>query len=231
MRVFNQPIYTMEGLRKNFYLGDDVVTAVNDVTMQIHEGDFVVIIGHSGSGKSTLLSLLGGLDRPTGGRLSFEEKDMRRLGEDQRALLRRDNIGFVFQFFNLIDSLTAFENIALPLRLVKKSDKLIHERVNKLLNDVGLTHRAKHYPPLLSGGEQQRVAIARALANEPKVVLADEPTGNLDTKNGQMVATLLQKLNQEHKQTFVVVTHDLSFSSLGNKVYRMLDGNIEFIQQ
>lgn len=226
-RYSSRILYVTERLRKNLYVGTEIVTAVKNASITIEKGEFVCIVGHSGSGKSTLLTLLGGLDTPTSGKLFFMGQDMRELNEDDRAILRRENIGYVFQFFNLVDTLTAYENVALPLRLLRKSESEIDARVKQLLNDVGLLHRADHCPPTMSGGEQQRVAIARALANSPQVVLADEPTGNLDSQTSQEVVALMRRLNKEYGQTFVIVTHDLGMAEFADRVFEMKDGVIQ----
>lgn len=229
-KVSPSAVYEAEHLCKTFFLGKRSIEAVRDVSIAIDEGDFAVVVGHSGSGKSTLLSLLGGLDVPTLGTLRFLGDDMCSLSEDARAIMRRNQIGFVFQFFNLIDFLSAYENVALPLRLQRKSEALIEEKATDLLWQVGLGDRMTHKPLTLSGGEQQRVAIARALVTSPKVVLADEPTGNLDTKTGEEIIAIMQNLNKTQRQTFVVVTHDHKIAQVANKVFYMKDGGIERVE-
>ncbi|NLY53649.1 MAG: ABC transporter ATP-binding protein [Firmicutes bacterium] len=210
-------------LNKAFSLGETIY-AVNNVNIKIERGSMNVIIGPSGSGKSTLLSLLGGLDRPMSGDVLLEGQSYRALSEDQLALLRRRKLGFVFQFFNLIPHLTALENVMLPLQFINTPHKAAKRRGLELLERVGLAKRSRHLPLQLSGGEQQRVAIARALANRPAVILADEPTGNLDTKTRDEIVALFQELNQQEKQTFVMVTHDPSLSKFADQLIVMQDG-------
>lgn len=212
-------------LNKAFSLGETIY-AVNNVNIQIMSGSMNVIVGASGSGKSTLLSLLGGLDRPMSGDILLEGQSYRELNEDKLALLRRHKLGYVFQFFNLIPHLTALENVMLPLQFVNMPSKAAKERGLQLLERVGLSKRSKHLPLQLSGGEQQRVAIARALANNPAIILADEPTGNLDTKTRDGIVALFQELNQQEGQTFVMVTHDPSLAKFADQVITMQDGAV-----
>lgn len=210
-------------LNKAFSLGETIY-AVNNVNIQIMAGSMNVIVGPSGSGKSTLLSLLGGLDRPMSGDILLEGRSYRELNEDKLALLRRHKLGYVFQFFNLIPHLSALENVMLPLQFVNMPNKAAKQRGLELLERVGLEKRSHHLPLQLSGGEQQRVAIARALANSPAIILADEPTGNLDTKTRDGIVALFQELNQQEGQTFIMVTHDPSLAEFANKVISMQDG-------
>lgn len=212
-------------LNKAFSLGETIY-AVNNVNIQIMTGSMNVIVGPSGSGKSTLLSLLGGLDRPMSGDILLQGQSYRALNEDKLALLRRHKLGYVFQFFNLIPHLTALENVMLPLQFVNMPNKAAKERGLQLLERVGLSKRSQHLPLQLSGGEQQRVAIARALANSPAIILADEPTGNLDTKTRDGIVALFQELNQQEGQTFVMVTHDPSLAEFADKVISMQDGAV-----
>lgn len=212
-------------LNKAFSLGETIY-AVNNVNIQIMTGSMNVIVGPSGSGKSTLLSLLGGLDRPMSGDILLQGQSYRALNEDKLALLRRHKLGYVFQFFNLIPHLTALENVMLPLQFVNMPNKAAKERGLQLLERVGLSKRSQHLPLQLSGGEQQRVAIARALANNPAIILADEPTGNLDTKTRDGIVALFQELNQQEGQTFVMVTHDPSLAEFADKVISMQDGAV-----
>ncbi|MBS3949759.1 MAG: ABC transporter ATP-binding protein [Peptococcaceae bacterium] len=212
-----------ERLNKAFSLGETIY-AVSDVSLSIPGGRITAIVGPSGCGKSTLLSLLGGLDRPMSGDVFLENQSYRSLSEDGLALLRRRKLGYVFQFFNLIPHLTALENVMLPMSFigVKRSDA--KARATDLLERVGLGKRLSHVPLQLSGGEQQRVAIARALANSPALILADEPTGNLDSKSRNDVLNLFEKFNQENGQTFVLITHDDSVAAIAHKTIRMSDG-------
>ncbi|MEW6522317.1 MAG: ABC transporter ATP-binding protein [Bacillota bacterium] len=221
----NEPILSAFELTKTFFLGQ-TVQAVHDVSLDVDGGDFVVLTGPSGSGKSTLLSLLGGLDRPTSGEVVLDGHRFSRLSESGLAMLRRAKVGFVFQFFNLIPHLTATENVSLPLRFSGFSRRQMERRAQELLEMVGLGDRMHHRPLQLSGGEQQRVAIARALANQPRVVLADEPTGNLDSRNAQEIARLFANFNCTLGQTFVVVSHNEAFHPYAKRVVRMLDGRL-----
>ncbi|MCL6580426.1 MAG: ABC transporter ATP-binding protein [Firmicutes bacterium] len=211
------------GLTKTFFLGR-TIQAVNDVSLAVRRGEFAAVVGPSGCGKSTLLGLLGGLDRPDSGDVVLEGRAYSRLGENGLALLRRRKIGFVFQFYNLIAHLTALENVMLPMRFTGRP--ACRERAEELLDLVGLGSRKTHLPQQLSGGEQQRVAIARALANDPVLVLADEPTGNLDSRTGQAITDLFLRLNREWGQTFVVVSHDRKLAEVADTVFHMQDGAI-----
>lgn len=221
----SQIIMETVNLNKAFSLGETIY-AVNNANIQIITGSMNVIVGPSGSGKSTLLSLLGGLDRPMSGDILLQGQSYRALNEDKLALLRRHKLGYVFQFFNLIPHLTALENVMLPLQFVNIPNKAAKERGLQLLERVGLSKRSQHLPLQLSGGEQQRVAIARALANSPAIILADEPTGNLDTKTRDGIVALFQELNQQEGQTFVMVTHDPSLAKFADKVISMQDGAV-----
>ena len=215
-------------LNKAFYLGE-AVYAVNNVNLQIMAGEIAMIVGPSGSGKSTLLSLIGGLDRPISGDIKINGKSIVTLSEDQLALMRRKSIGYVFQFFNLIPHLSALENVELPMKITGANKKEARDRAEYLLNEVGLTSRAHHRPDQLSGGEQQRVAIARSLINKPAVVLADEPTGNLDSKTRDIVISLFQRFREIEKQTFVIITHDTGLTQYAQRVVRLRDGKIETV--
>ncbi len=223
----SQVIMETINLNKAFSLGETIY-AVNNVNIQIMAGSMNVIVGPSGSGKSTLLSLLGGLDRPMSGDILLQGQSYRELNEDQLALLRRHKLGYVFQFFNLIPHLTALENVMLPMQFTNTPNKIAKQRGLELLERVGLEKRSHHLPLQLSGGEQQRVAIARALANRPAIILADEPTGNLDTKTRDGIVALFQELNQQEGQTFVMVTHDPSLSKFADQVITMRDGVVVY---
>ncbi|NLN83141.1 MAG: ABC transporter ATP-binding protein [Firmicutes bacterium] len=229
MENTKRPILETVNLNKAFYLGE-AVYAVNNVNIQVMPGEIAIIVGPSGSGKSTLLSLLGGLDRPISGDILINDKSIVKLNEDELALMRRKNIGYVFQFFNLIPHLSALENVELPMSISGMARNEARERARFLLDEVGLTPRSHHRPDQLSGGEQQRVAIARSLANKPAVVLADEPTGNLDSKTRDMVIELFCRFNETEKQTFVLITHDTSLTSYAHRVISMMDGKIEDIE-
>ena len=198
----------IEHLSKSYVRGGQVLPVLTDITLVIREGDFVAMMGPSGSGKSTLLNLVAGIDKPDAGRLSVAGEDITRLGETELAEWRARTVGFIFQFYNLMPVLTAFENVELPLQLTELSRAERRERVELLLGMVGLTDRMRHYPNELSGGQQQRVAIARALVSDPLLVIADEPTGDLDRQSAADILNLLDRLNSELGKTIVMVTHD-----------------------
>jgi putative ABC transport system ATP-binding protein len=202
------------------------VNAVNGISISIYEGEFTALMGPSGCGKSTLLHLIGAVDKPTSGSVIIDGMPLTKLTDNQLSDFRRDKIGFVFQLYNLIPSLTAYENIEIPLSFRGTPSKKRDEKVKSLLNMVGLEDRADHTPSMLSGGEQQRVAIARALANDPAIVLLDEPTGDLDRKSGEAIMELLTKLNSNRDKTYCMVTHDQGISRYGSRVLHMLDGKI-----
>jgi len=212
-------------LMKKFRTDDVETTALNNVNLEINEGEFVAIMGPSGCGKSTLLNILGLLDNPTSGELFFNEAQVDGYSERQRTNLRKENIGFVFQSFNLIEELTVYENIELPLLYMKVSSSERKRRVNEALDRMKIAHRAKHFPQQLSGGQQQRAAIARAVITKPKLILADEPTGNLDSANGEEVMNLLTQLN-ENGTTIVMVTHSPSDADRSNRIIQLFDGHI-----
>jgi putative ABC transport system ATP-binding protein len=213
-------------LRKKYQLGEHTVEALRGVNVDVQKGEFVAIMGPSGSGKSTLLHLLGGLDTPSEGEVTLRDDQLSKLTEYQATLARRHNVGFVFQFFNLLPTLTAEENILLPVIIDGKNPAHYEERLKQLLELVGLYERRKHKPDQLSGGEQQRVAIARALVTEPAILLADEPTGNLDTNTGTAIMELLQRSCREFQQTVIVVTHDPRAASYAQRVIFLRDGDI-----
>ena len=221
------PVYELRNVSRTFSLGGSQVRAVRDVHLTLAAGQSVAVVGPSGSGKTTLLQLLGALDRPTGGELFVEGRDIARLGDGALSELRRETLGFVFQQFNLIPTLTAAQNVETALAPTSASREERRVRVVGLLDSVGLAERAHHVPAKLSGGEQQRVAIARALANEPHVLLADEPTGNLDSTTGAEIMDLLFSLSgDEQRRTVVVVTHDHDVASRAARVVRMQDGRV-----
>ena len=199
--------------------------ALNEVTLHVEQGEFVAIMGPSGCGKSTLLNILGTLDSPTSGSYFFEGKQVDKMNENQLTALRKNNLGFIFQSFNLIDELTVFENVELPLVYMGIKTAQRKEKVNKVLEKVNLLHRANHYPQQLSGGQQQRVAIARAVVTDCKLLLADEPTGNLDSVNGVEVMELLSELNRQGT-TIIIVTHSQRDATYAHRIIRLLDGQI-----
>ncbi len=222
-------ILEAENLHRVYEMGSVEVGALRGVDLQVSHGEFVVILGVSGSGKSTLLHLLGGLDRPTEGKVFIEGEDLSELSDNQLADVRLHKVGFVFQFFNLMPQLSAQANIELPLFLADIPSKEAQKRSSELLSLVGLSERRDHRPTELSGGEQQRVAIARALANQPKIVLADEPTGNLDTATGADIIQLLREVNEQQQQTVIVVCHDKRLTTVADRVIEMRDG--QFISE
>jgi len=221
----------VKNVKKTYKMGKVLVPALRGVTFDVEEGEFLAILGPSGSGKSTLLHIIGGLDRPSEGEVLIDGINLYKLMDNKLAEIRLHKIGFVFQFFNLLPRLTALKNVELPSALADDSEKESMEKVEKMLKLVGLEERISHRPSELSGGEQQRVAIARALINSPKIVLADEPTGNLDTKTGSEVIQIMKKLNKEKKQTFVIITHDPSIAEEADRIIYLKDGLIEKIKK
>jgi putative ABC transport system ATP-binding protein len=217
----------LENVTKVYRLGKIETRALNGVTLSISEGEFTALVGPSGSGKTTLLQLIGCLDKPDQGAVKIKGQDVTRLNANQRADLRRASIGFIFQFFALVPVLTAYENVELPLLLsgVKPTER--RERVMELLKAVGLSDRVHHRPDQMSGGEQQRVAIARALAPRPVLVLADEPTANLDTANGQQAMEIMRRLNEETGTAFIYATHDPRVVAFARRVVKLRDGRID----
>ncbi|HWW60690.1 MAG TPA: ABC transporter ATP-binding protein [Thermoanaerobaculia bacterium] len=212
------------------YGGSDESAAVHvleDVSLEIASGDFAVLMGASGSGKSTLLNLIGAVDRPTSGKVWLGDVETSMLSEGQLTELRRTTLGFIFQFFHLIPTLNVFENVAFPLSLVKRPRAEIAARVDDVLRRVGLAHRAKHFPNELSGGEMQRVAIGRAIVHEPRLILADEPTGNLDSKNGTMILELMREVHAALRPTIVMATHSDRAAAYGDYVIAVADGRIQ----
>lgn len=211
---------------KNFRLGDTVTEVLKDVSLRVMPGEFVSIMGPSGSGKSTLLYILGGLDTPTGGRVLLNGTDISSFGDEKMSVLRRRNIGFVFQFYNLIPNLNVEENIMLPLLLDGQKMERCTDRLDRILDMVGLSDRRRHTPRELSGGQQQRVAIARALIGNPGILFADEPTGNLDTKAGTDIMSLLREINRSTGQTIIMVTHSPEAAKSSSRIITVRDGSI-----
>ena len=212
----------LRGVSKTVQSGDQPLTILHPLDLVIPAGTFLAVVGPSGSGKSTLLGLLAGLDAPSAGQILVNGIDITALGEDELAKLRGETIGFVFQFFHLVPSLTAFENILVPMEIARRPDAV--PRARRLLDEVELSNRGHHYPSQLSGGEQQRVAIARALANDPPIVLADEPTGNLDSTTGGHIMELLLDVRRARQSTLVLVTHDAELASLADTQLTLRDG-------
>ncbi len=219
-------ILKAENLFKYYEMGGHRVTALDGVDFSVEKGEFVAIMGPSGSGKSTLLHLLGGLDQPSKGEVTLADQKLSGLSDKEATLARRHHVGFVFQFFNLLPMLSAEENIALPLIIDEKNKRQYQARIDGLLNLVGLSERSDHKPDQLSGGEQQRVALARALVTEPAVVLADEPTGNLDSKTGKAIMELLRRSCEELNQAIVAVTHDPRAAIYSDRIVYLRDGRI-----
>jgi putative ABC transport system ATP-binding protein len=217
-------VIRLREVSKTVVSGGSPLTILHPLTLDIPRGHFVAIVGASGSGKSTLLGLIAGLDAPTTGSVSIDGVDITRLDEDRLARLRGEKIGFVFQFFHLIPSLTAFENVAVPMEIAGAAD--VRTRTQALIEEVGLTGRGHHYPAQLSGGEQQRVALARALANDPPILLADEPTGNLDSATGRHIMQLMRDIHQTRRTTVVLVTHDVDLASLADASLVLRDGHV-----
>ncbi|NYT18918.1 MAG: ABC transporter ATP-binding protein [Methanosarcinales archaeon] len=222
----SDPIVQLQNVRKIYTLGASEIHALNGVSISIEKGDFVTIMGSSGSGKSTLLNMVGCLDTPTSGKVKINGMDITKLDDDRLTTIRRDNIGFIFQQFNLIPTLTALENVEIPMIFSRISPDLRKKRAMHALEQAQLDPEyASHRPNELSGGQQQRVAIARALANEPPILLADEPTGNLDSKTGKSIMELLVRLNEEGT-TMIVVTHDHKLTEYSNKTIVLMDGEV-----
>ena len=217
-------ILRVENLTKVYGKGENEVHALNDVSFSVNKGEFVAIIGPSGSGKSTLLHILGGVDRPTSGKVFMDNKDIYAQNEDQLAIFRRRQVGLIYQFYNLIPVLDVVENITLPVLM--DGQEVNQDRLNDLIDTLNLKNRENHLPNQLSGGQQQRVSIGRALMNAPSVVLADEPTGNLDSKNSQEIVELLKMSNQKYGQTLIVITHDENIALQADRIIAIEDGKI-----
>lgn len=220
------PVISTRNVVKTLPLGKTVVHALRGITLDIFQGEMVSIVGPSGSGKSTLLGIIGGLDAPTSGQVFLDGTDISRMNEDQLTDIRNKKIGFIFQFFNLIPTLTALENVALPLQFASKRQFKPNQRAKELLTLLGLQDRMHHRPNQLSGGQQQRVAIARALANNPPLILADEPTGNLDTESGHAVLRALRTIRQESGTTIVLVTHSIELARQTDRILQLVDGTL-----
>lgn len=219
-------IVDVKDVCKNFMLGKEEVKILKNLEFQIERGEFVSLMGPSGSGKSTLLYLIGGLDHPTSGKVLMNGKELKTLNDKEESIMRRREIGFVFQFYNLIPNLNVAENVLLPILLDGKNPKKYKKDLEDILELVGLSDRVKHTPRELSGGQQQRVAIARALINQPDLILADEPIGNLDSVTGREVMELFQKINKEKKKTIIQVTHSESAAKYGTRIIRLKDGRL-----
>lgn len=217
-------ILSVEGLTKIYGKGEAAVTALDHVSFTVEKGEFVAIIGASGSGKSTLMNLIGGIDEPTSGRVVIDGQELYAMNESERAIFRRRNIGMVFQFYNLVPTLTAAENIMLPYLLDKREPE--KSKLTEILELTGLTERAGHLPSALSGGQQQRVSLGRALINDPAFILADEPTGNLDSRASRDVMELLQLANRRYQQTLLLITHDEKIALMADRILTIADGRL-----
>ena len=217
-------ILRAENLTKKYGKGESEVVAVDNVSFSVEKGEFLAIVGSSGSGKSTLLHLLGGVDRPTSGKVYVDGKDIYSLNDDNLAIFRRRQVGIIYQFYNLIPILNVEENITLPCDL--DGNKVDEKRLNELLKSLGLENRRKHLPNELSGGQQQRVSIGRAMINNPAIILADEPTGNLDSKSSEEIVELLKLTNKKYKQTIIMITHNLEIANEADRVITIEDGRI-----
>ena len=217
-------ILRVENLTKKYGKGENEVIALNDVSFTVEKGEFIAVVGSSGSGKSTLLHLIGGVDRPTSGKVFINDIDIYKLNDDKLAIFRRQNVGIIYQFYNLLPILNVEENISLPCDLDGK--KVEQERLDTLVKILGLENRKTHLPNQLSGGQQQRVAIGRSLINNPAIVLADEPTGNLDSKAGNEIISLLKKSNKELGQTIIMITHNLEIAKEADRIIKIEDGKL-----
>jgi putative ABC transport system ATP-binding protein len=213
-------------LEKTFFMGETEVHALKKINIEIEQGEFVAIKGTSGSGKSTLMHLLGCLDIPTAGEILLEGKNIAHMTKDELAIIRNEKMGFVFQKFHLLPSLTATDNVALPKLYAGEAEKTARESAKKILEAVDLGERATHYPYQLSGGQQQRVAVARALINKPDILLADEPTGNLDTATGNTILELFKNLNEKHNVTIIIVTHEPDIAQRTKRIINLIDGQV-----
>ncbi len=222
----NDTLVRIDNLSKSFREGDTERVIFRELRVIIRQGEFVVLLGRSGSGKSTLLNLLSGIDQPTSGAVIIGQQNLTGLSEHQRTLFRREHIGFIFQFYNLIPTLTVMENLLLPLELIGTAGAEAERQARDMLGEVELADRADSYPDRLSGGEQQRVAIARALIHRPQLLLADEPTGNLDAETGQQVLALLSRLARENRMTTLMVTHSLDVARLADRILTIRDGQL-----
>ena len=217
-------VLKVENLTKIYGKGDTKVVALDNVSFSVEKGEFVAIVGASGSGKSTLLHLIGGVDRPTSGKVFIEGKDIYKLNNDELAIFRRRQVGLIYQFYNLIPILNVEENITLPLKLDNR--EVNKDRLNEIIKLLGLENRRTHLPNELSGGQQQRTSIGRALITNPAIILADEPTGNLDTKSSDEIVELLKKSNKEYKQTVIMITHNMEIAKIADRVIEIVDGKI-----
>lgn len=226
----NEPYISLEQLTKSYYEGNLQRAVLRELNLEMNKGEMVVLLGRSGSGKSTLLNVISGIDKPDSGKVLIDGTNLISMNEKQRTLFRRNNIGFVFQSFNLISTLTVHENVLLPMKLKGHSDQEASGKASRFLEEVGLGDRGDSYPDRLSGGERQRVAIARALANEPLLILADEPTGNLDYKTGQHILNMLDNLVRKNNRTMIIATHDRDICQIADRVFNLQDGVLKEVE-
>ena len=217
-------ILRVENLSKVYGKGGTQVVAIDNISFKVDKGEFVAIVGASGSGKSTLLHLIGGVDRPTSGKVIIDGKDIYKLNDDELAIFRRRQVGLIYQFYNLIPILNVEENITLPLNLDNK--EVNEKKLNEIIKLLGLESRRKHLPNELSGGQQQRTAIGRAMITKPSIILADEPTGNLDSKSSDEIVSLLKKSNRDYKQTIIMITHNMEIAKIADRIIKIEDGKI-----
>lgn len=217
-------ILKIENLKKVYGSGETEVKALDDISFQVEEGEFIAIIGPSGSGKSTLLHSIAGLEKPTSGKVYFYDKDIYKMNKKELTILRRQKIGIIYQFYNLIPTLNVEENITLPIELDRK--KIDTKKLDEIIKFLGLEKRKKHLPNELSGGQQQKVAIGRALMINPTIILADEPTGNLDSKSSEEIMKVLKKANKDYKQTIIMITHNLEIAKMADRIIKIEDGKI-----
>lgn len=226
-----EKIIELKNIRKVYKMGPETINALNDVSLDFYKGKVYCLLGTSGSGKSTLLNMIAGLEKPTSGSIIFHKKQLHKMNENQLALFRQKYIGFIFQSYNLLPTLTALENVTLPLIFRKVSKKERNKISYKMLKEVGLEGRIRHKPSEMSGGQQQRVSIARAFVNSPQVVFADEPTGNLDTRTTYEMMNLIIRLAKENNQTLIIVTHDLEISQYADCIIKIRDGDVQSIEE
>ena len=220
-------LISLKDITKSYLFDKEHYQVLKGINLEIQQGEFLSIVGPSGSGKSTLLKIMGLLDTPTSGSIKIDKMDCSQIGESKQTVLRRDFIGFIFQSYNLLPDFTALENVVLPQNIMGIPTKKAIARAKKLFDELNIGNKLHSYPNQLSGGEQQRIAIARSLINKPKLILADEPTGNLDTENKNNIAKILEKISKEHKITTVVVTHDMNIAKNADKIYCLNDGKLE----